>query len=45
MLKKYGPFPEEIVGMYLEQVLNGLDYLHGKRVIHHDIKGKLFRVQ
>jgi serine/threonine protein kinase len=38
MLQSFGAFPEQLVAQYMEQVLNGLIYLHDAGVIHRDIK-------
>ena len=38
-MKKFGKFPENLVAMYISQVLEGLLYLHDQDVIHRDIKG------
>ncbi|CAG8516090.1 12284_t:CDS:2 [Funneliformis caledonium] len=35
----FGKFPENLVAVYISQVLDGLLYLHDQGVIHRDIKG------
>jgi len=39
VIDKFGVFPENLVAIYVEQVLKGLEYLHQHGVIHRDIKG------
>lgn len=37
--RNFGKFPENLVALYMTQVLHGLLYLHEQGVIHRDIKG------
>ena len=37
-LKKIGKFSENLIALYISQVLQGLSYLHEQGVIHRDIK-------
>ena len=34
MVKRYGIFPEPLVAVYVQQILQGLEYLHQQGVIH-----------
>lgn len=39
MLNSYGPLKEPLVRSFCRQIVTGLVYLHGKDIIHRDIKG------
>ena len=39
MLNSYGQLKEPLIRSFVRQILDGLSYLHGKDIIHRDIKG------
>lgn len=39
LLGNYGAFEEALVKTFIRQTLQGLAYLHGREIIHRDIKG------
>lgn len=39
MLQSYGQLHEPLIQNFVRQILAGLSYLHGKDIIHRDIKG------
>ena len=38
-LKQFGVFSEAVIRIYSQELVQGLIYLHGKGIIHRDIKG------
>ncbi|KAJ9467607.1 Mitogen-activated protein kinase kinase kinase 3 [Diplonema papillatum] len=38
LLAQFGKFPEPVLMNYTRQIVEGLDYLHKRRVLHRDIK-------
>jgi serine/threonine protein kinase len=39
MIRKFGKFKENLIKVYLREILRGLHYLHTHGVVHRDIKG------
>ncbi len=39
MLNQYGQLQEPLIRNFVRQILTGLSYLHGRDIIHRDIKG------
>jgi hypothetical protein len=40
MLQKFSAFPEKVVASFTKQIVEGLRYLHERRIVHRDLKGE-----
>lgn len=38
IIDKYGVFDEKVIKFYLEQIIDGIEYLHSNNIVHRDIK-------
>lgn len=39
ILRNYGALEEALVRRFVKQILQGLDFLHSREIVHRDIKG------
>ncbi|TCD66570.1 hypothetical protein EIP91_001238 [Steccherinum ochraceum] len=44
-LRKYGKFDDEVTKFFTSQILNGLEYLHSKGILHRDLKADQILVE